>query len=418
MIAERTLAERTLAERTIAEARVVQASAEVCEFVPQNEPIHVLTLTPFYPVQGDDAQGCFVSEPLPWLERSGVTSTAVAVRPFYTARAAMNGSSVPARWVPFFSLPSGLGLSSAGAFLFAQILSQIERLHRRQPLHLIHAHSALPCGHAAALLSRKLGIPYVVTVHGLDAFFTRQVGGFAGRWCARMARLVYREAANVICVSEKVREQVLSRARGTPKTNVIYNGVDPEIFFPADRKPESEVILSVGSLIGIKGHELLLRAIARVRENHPDVCCEIIGEGPDRKRLEKLSVDLGLAHRVRFLGRQSRTQVAEAMRRCTVFALPSRYEGLGCVYLEAMCCGKAVIGCRGQGIEEVIEAGVNGWLITPDEVQELTHALALLLRDGDLRRKMGEAARDTILRGYTLEHQASRLSDSYRECLS
>jgi glycosyltransferase involved in cell wall biosynthesis len=291
-------------------------------------------------------------------------------------------------------------------------------LHRRQPFHVLHAHSALPCGHAAALLSRELGIPFMVTVHGLDAFFTGQVGGYAGQWCARMASLVYREAANVICVSEKVRQQVASRLGDAVKTKVIYNGVDPEIFFPAKNDAESEVILSVGSLIGIKGHELLLRAIARVQELRLPLRCEIIGEGPDRERLESLSSDLGLGDKVRFLGRRSREQVAEAMRRCKLFALPSRYEGLGCVYLEAMCCGKAVIACRGQGIEEVIESGINGWLVTPDDLQELTDALLALLRERDLRSKMGEAARDTILQGYTLEHQAHRLSDTYRECLS
>lgn len=403
---------------TIAQATAAEVTAVPCESVQRSELLHVLTLTPFYPVQGNDGQGCFVAEPLPWLERSGVTNTAVAVRPFYKASAAMNDRAVPARWVPFFSFPSGVGLSSAGAFLFARILPQIERLHRQRSFHVIHAHSALPCGHAAALLSRELGIPFVVTVHGLDAFFTRQVGGYAGRWCARMASLAYREAANVICVSKKVREQVGSRLGHAVKTIVIYNGVDPEVFFPAEHDAESEVILTVGSLIGIKGHAVLLRAVARVQELRPAVRCEIIGEGPEQQRLEALCGDLGLGDKVRFLGRQSREQVAEAMRRCTVFALPSRYEGLGCVYLEAMCCGKAVIACRGQGIEEVIEAGINGWLVTPDDLQELTDALALLLRERALRREMGEAARNTILRAYTLEHQASRLSDTYRECLS
>ncbi|HUJ95309.1 MAG TPA: glycosyltransferase [Terriglobales bacterium] len=378
--------------------------------------LHVLTLTPFYPVRGDDAQGCFVAEPLPWLERLGMKNTVIAVRPFYHGRAVVGDSAVPSRWVSFFSLPSGWGLPSTGRFLFARIFSEIERLHRRQPIDLIHAHSALPCGHAAYLLSRELGIPFVVSVHGLDAYFSRQVGGLSGAWCGRVASLVYREAKDVICVSEKIRDQVMSRLGNVTHTNVIYNGVDPDIFFPANG--DSETILSVGSLIETKGHEQLLRALASVHKAHPAVNCDIVGEGPEQKRLQKLSAELGLANRVRFLGRLSRSQVAEAMRRCKLFALPSRYEGLGCVYVEAMCSGKVAIGCRGQGIEEVIQHGVNGWLVSPRDVQELANALSFLLQQDNLRRRMGEAARQTILQHYTLEHQGALLSDLYRRSVS
>ena len=89
------------------------------------------------------------------------------------------------------------------------------------------------------------------------------------------------------------------------------------------------------------------------------------------------------------------------MRRATVFALPSRYEGLGCVYLEAMSAGKPVIACLGQGIDEVIEQGVNGCLIRADDLQGLTDTLVRLLQQPEVRRKMGDAARRTILQGYT-----------------
>ncbi len=106
------------------------------------------------------------------------------------------------------------------------------------------------------------------------------------------------------------------------------------------------------------------------------------------------------------------------MRRATVFALPSRYEGLGCVYLEAMSAGKPVIACQGQGIEEVIRPAVNGCLIAPDDLEGLTDTLATLLQQTELRRKIGDAARRTILQGFTLEQQAERLVKVYRECVA
>ena len=117
-------------------------------------------------------------------------------------------------------------------------------------------------------------------------------------------------------------------------------------------------MLSVGNLIPIKGHDLLLRAFAAMQDRLPAIApphsLEIIGDGPERARLEQLAQELGIGTKVHFRGRHSRREVADAMRRATVFALPSRYEGLGCVYLEAMSAGKPVIACQGQGIEEVI----------------------------------------------------------------
>jgi glycosyltransferase involved in cell wall biosynthesis len=110
--------------------------------------------------------------------------------------------------------------------------------------------------------------------------------------------------------------------------------------------------------------------------------------------------------------------VAAAIRRCTLFALPSRYEGLGCVYLEAMSVGKSVIGCRGQGIAEIIRHGSNGFLVGPDNEKELTLAMAMLLRDERLRRNLGAAARDTILERLTLTQQAESLARIYRESVA
>jgi glycosyltransferase involved in cell wall biosynthesis len=103
------------------------------------------------------------------------------------------------------------------------------------------------------------------------------------------------------------------------------------------------------------------------------------------------------------------------MQRCTLFALPSRYEGLGCVYLEAMSTGKPAIGCRGQGIAEVIQHGSNGFLVGPDNDRELALAIAMLLKDETRRRNISIAARDTILDRFTLAHQAESLLRIYRE---
>lgn len=378
--------------------------------------MQVLTLTPFYPTASDDAAGCFIAEPLGELEKLGVKSCVVAVHPFHHMSAGSNAIAPSATWIHYPVIPGGIGLASAGAFLYASLISKVRRLHQAQWIDLIHAHAALPCGHAAVLLSRELKIPCVVTVHGMDAFFDNQVRGYAGQWCKRLAQFVYRSASRVICISEKVSAEVAAGAVGTVNSKVIYNSVNTEMFSPASADSLSSTILSVGNLIPIKGHELLLRALAAVLPRYPHVSCEIIGDGPEQQRLTRLARDCNIAGRVRFLGRQSRKQVTEAMRRCSIFALPSRYEGLGCVYLEAMSTEKPVIACRGQGIDEIVRHGDNGWLIGPNELQELIEALSVLLENLQLRRQLGEAARRTILQSFTSAHQAAQLALLYREC--
>ncbi len=381
--------------------------------------LHVLTLTPFYPSDRDDASGCFVSEPLHWLSKAGLRNTVFAMQPVYRGHFHGRESDIPAHWLRYFALPGGFGLPTAGAFLFARIVGQVRELHRSQHIDLIHAHAPLPCGHAAMLLSAELGLPYVVSVHGLDAFSTQQVSGRAGQWCRRISQRVYRSSRRVICISERIREQVLAGTGPSCRTSVVYNGVDPELFSPATEPASGGlIVLSVGNLIPIKGHEVLLRAVAALAFQFPSLAVEIIGEGPERPRLQALIQQLQISERVRFLGRQSRRQVAAAMRRCTVFALTSRYEGLGCVYLEAMSAAKPVIGCRGQGIAEIIQHGSNGFLVGPDNERELELAMGMLLHDEPRRRSLGAGARDTILERLTLVHQADTLARIYRESVA
>jgi hypothetical protein len=171
-------------------------------------------------------------------------------------------------------------------------------------------------------------------------------------------------------------------------------------------------------MIPTKGHELVLRAFAALAPDFPELTWEVIGDGPELDRIRALAEKLCVIGRVHFRGRQSRVEVAEACRRCTVFVLPSRYEGLGCVYLEAMASGKVAIGCTGQGIEEVIRHRENGWLVPPDGLEELIEGLRVLLGNDSLRRQIGAAARNAVLQSFTLAHQAQSLLKVYRESLA
>jgi teichuronic acid biosynthesis glycosyltransferase TuaC len=311
--------------------------------------LHVLTLTPFFPSDENEVSGCFIAEPIEQLKQFGVDSSVIAVSPIYYPRK-RSTSSAAAEWVRYLQVPGNLGLSSAGNLLYARLLGRIRKLHGVKPIDVIHAHSALPCGHAAALISRRLNIPFVVTLHGLDVFNACFLGGIPAAWRREVSVDVYSAARTVICISGKVQEILKTGTPTGTSSTIVYNGVNPSLFSPnpAEVGPHDREILIVGNLLRSKGHELVLRALGDLRTSIRQLRCRIIGEGPDRAQFEALVRDLGIEQQVQFVGRQSRSEVAEAMRRCSVFALPSRNEGLGCVYLEAMSCGKPVIGCRGQ----------------------------------------------------------------------
>jgi glycosyltransferase involved in cell wall biosynthesis len=376
--------------------------------------LHILTLTPFYPSDGDEVSGCFVAESLRQIESLGLLSTVIAVDSIYHRSRKANGK-FPAEWIRYPQLPGNFGLSSAGRFLGAVLLNKVRRLHRHLPIDVIHAHAALPCGHAAAFLSRRLRIPFVVTIHGLDVFNCCFEQGTAAAWRRESSLRVYESAGKVICISEKVRQLLKEGTNADVAAELVYNGTDAEIFSPGSTQNQALKILMVGNLLAGKGHEVALRAFARIKDSHPRIECQIIGEGADRERFIRLAEDLGIGDRINFLGRRSRTEVAEAMRDCTLFVLPSRYEGLGCVYLEAMACGKVAIACCGQGIDEIIHHGSNGWLIPVDGEDELVQGLGILLGDAELRTRIGQAARETIVNGLTLAHQSARLKKIYEE---
>ena len=284
-----------------------------------------------------------------------------------------------------------------------------------------------------ATVSPEFGVPFVVTVHGLDVFNICSEPGTSGAHRrAKVSSEVYRRATSVICISRAV-ESILKNGMADPTSScVIYNGADPSVFSPEEAPPPDRVpsVLMVGNLLRIKGHETVFKAIAqltarvtakvtdkvtdKVTPSFPSLRCTVIGEGPDRARLEAVAQSLGIADRVSFLGRQDRQTVARAMRECTIFALPSRFEGLGCVYLEAMASAKPVIACEGQGIAEIIKHGQNGWLIPVDGVAEMADALCQLLGSAELRKQIGASARQTILEGLTVSDQAQHLSNLYR----
>jgi len=195
--------------------------------------------------------------------------------------------------------------------------------------------------------------------------------------------------------------------------------VDPELFSPPSESSElTATVLSAGNLRAMEEHDILIRATADLVNEFPSISLDIVGDGPERSRLERLAKKIGLAGQVRFVGCQSRKQIAWAMKRCTLFALPSLADQSGCLHVQAMSCGKALIGCRGRELPRLSSMAQMVFWLGPGNGPELVLAMSMLLRDAQRRRNLGTAARNTILDRLTVEQQAEALKRIYRESVA
>jgi glycosyltransferase involved in cell wall biosynthesis len=156
------------------------------------------------------------------------------------------------------------------------------------------------------------------------------------------------------------------------------------------------MLLAVAHLYPRKSIADLLRAVALLPPRWRHVRLHVVGLGPEWARLQALTDQLGLRARVSFLGHISRARLAVEYRQCAIFCLPSRQEGFGIVYLEAMAAGRAIVACQAAAVPEIVEDGVTGLLTKPGDPTALAGALTELLDDPARRARLGEAGRERV----------------------
>lgn len=181
--------------------------------------------------------------------------------------------------------------------------------------------------------------------------------------------------------------------------------------------PQGRTLLTVTRLAaneGYKGVDTVVQVLPQLARAIADVHYVVVGDGDDRPRLEALAHTLGVAGRVHFLGRleAESPELIGCYSSCDAFVMPSRGEGFGLVFLEAMAFGKPVVGGAHGGMPDVIEDGATGFLVEHGDTARLTQTLTTLLRDESLRRQMGERARARVQEKFLFTHFAARL----REC--
>jgi glycosyltransferase involved in cell wall biosynthesis len=328
---------------------------------------------------------------------------APAVEPLRERAAALG---VPVRLVA----PMPLGLAGA-----RQVPALVRLLRRERPA-VFHAHMSSPVackwGLAAAVLAR---VPAVLG--------TVQVGAYEppNRSAYWQLRALAHGVDRYLAVSREIADE-LTGGLGWPaeKVEVVYNAVDTEraaVEAPPGLREQlggsatRPLVLTPARLNPQKGHRVLLEAIAGV----PDALFLLAGDGPERAPLEAQAERLGVADRVRFLGR--REDVPQLLAACDVFALPSLYEGSSLAVLEAMAAGIPIVSSAIGGTEELIDDGRSGLLVEPGDAEELAAALRRVLGDEELRRSLAARARERVEAGLTREQMANRIAAVYRKLL-
>ena len=298
------------------------------------------------------------------------------------------------------------------------LLKQFERLPprwgRAMAAHaprVVHAHfgsSVVP----GRVVARALGVPLVVTYHGMD--ITVRAGSAAE--LARRAT-AFSSASRVIAVSEYIAGR--ARAAGCPPEKVIvhYIGVNTTHFSPGTAPRASTTVLFVGRLVAKKGVVHLVRAMREVQRAVPEAELVVAGDGDLRASLEREARAAGI--RATFLGVRTPEQVRDLMRTATVVAGPSiadargNDEGLGMVFIEAQACGTPVVVSTSGGASEGVVNGETGLHFAPGDETALTAHLVALLRDPEQRARMGAAARRHVEARFDLRTQTSRLEAIY-----
>jgi glycosyltransferase involved in cell wall biosynthesis len=225
----------------------------------------------------------------------------------------------------------------------------------------------------------------------------------------------------LVALSCEVEEELLAAGFAADRIIRIPNGIDVSRFRPRDpvvflAQGTGPTLLFVGRLHAQKNLQVLLRAAAELSSLWPNLRVVLVGDGPERGRLEGLTRDLGLEERVRFAGEVP--DVLPFLHAADLFVHPSRAEGMPGALLEAMACGLPCVATRIGGTVDIITDGEDGILIPPGDDRLLAGAIGRLLGDLVLARRLGRQARTTVEARFAMDGVARRYAVLYEELVA
>jgi|OpeIllAssembly_1097287.scaffolds.fasta_scaffold187503_1 glycosyltransferase involved in cell wall biosynthesis len=299
---------------------------------------------------------------------------------------------------------------------------ELFRLCRRERFDVVHTHTSKG-GFLGRIGARLAGVPLVIhTAHG---FYFNQIN--CGPKEARFYRALEKFAACfcdlIISVNEEDRLSAIQKGVVHPsKIHTVINGINTRRFenvvppdsLGADLDPSGQGILigTTGRLMQQKGYHYLIQAMPSVLREFPGARVIFVGDGPLEAELKGLADQLGVSDQCRFLS--FRKDIPELLASFDIFVLPSLWEGLSISLLEALAAGKPIVATNIKGNREVIDHGVNGLLVNPEDPAGLAEGIIRLIRDKELARGMGERAREKAKASFSEEAMVRRTLDLYR----
>lgn len=276
----------------------------------------------------------------------------------------------------------------------------------REKITHLHNHFVFGSATVAMLVAELTDIEYSFTLHGPADLFEP----YRWRLDEKTARAKF-----VSTISHYARSQLMffSDPAHWKKIRIIHCGVTPALYAHPrpplpDRRPNEIRLVFVGRLAPVKGLRVLLDAMHLLLPDLPHLHLVLVGDGPDRTRLEETAAPLGSA--VTFTGYLSQDEVAQAMQAADICVLPSFAEGVPVVLMEALASGKPVIATQVAGVGELVEEGKSGFLVPPGDLQTLASRIRTLAQDADLRARMGADGQARVAADFDIRMEAARLA--------
>jgi glycosyltransferase involved in cell wall biosynthesis len=286
---------------------------------------------------------------------------------------------------------------------------------------VIHLHSPMP-------LPIKTSLPLLTTVHTpmlIDARY-HEIFGLKSLFEKIQSAMIYppleselfKMSRKITAVSRAVALELKEYGLNPSSITVVRNGVDAHSFFPNTQKGNIELyVLYTGVLRARKGLFDLVQCASYVNKIRPGTKFYICGKGPFQNNMELAVKRMGLEKQVVFLGYTDREILIRMYQNAAIQVIPSHYEGLPTVLLEGMSCGLPVVATDIGGNNEVIDSGKNGFLVPPNCPKLMAESLLRLLDDSSTRETIGIAARKTILRNYTWDKVADKITECYKDVI-
>ena len=361
---------------------------------------------------GADVRVLALERPLPPLRAlRGPRAAARAVRASASQPRHESRDGIEIEYVRFLAPPRGVSYAHWDRWARRPLERALARLDRDWPIDLVHAHYALPAGGAVRGWAASRERPLVVSVHGGDVHGPLVAGTEASDRIGE----VLRSAAAVLCNSADTLRRAGALAGEAMRGRVVRLGASA----PADLPPKHDhpAVATLGHVVARKRHEDVAVALAAATDRLPGLRWIVIGDGPDRRRLERLAADAGVS--AHWLGQLDHDAALRELARCHVMALPSVDEAFGVAYVEALACGVPAIGCRGEGgPEEIAAAGGGMRLVPPRDPGALADAIGELLSDPAALERLAGEARRTAAEHFSWEACGRATVAAYREVLA